>query len=449
MSKTTPMSPPGGIKSLLQKFDSGDAFSHTNHSSQRDYELELLRHSGLVSKASSYLESLLEEERELLEREGIGSLIRELLKRKKLEDGQNGKQKESVLIQMERERRVTSKMISAVSCYSYLSCSCQELLVGEIIYKHGRGFNQRLEVQEEKAALVKRGLEQDTVLARRERENEETNNLISLLRSDLDRIGNERENLQQTNNHLLQVLSQAVKSVIATEDTINKKLSHLEGRRKSSPSEEAQDGHRGVQEGAVGGGDVNDVGPNTSILSNMSDEGLELSQQLAESMFAGPDLDSDGEELITNANNRLQASIDSLLERMTGLSGIEEPIQTSRSELQQTSPTDEADSHLRAETERLEERLEEESTERQRLTAELDRTQGHAQTDDLEQSLQASEQKQLQVIMDLETARNAKIAAEAECQKLRQQQNQLIEKLDGKKEGGSFVKYLPMEWGGE
>lgn len=87
------MSPPGGIKSLLQKFDSGDAFSHTNHSSQRDSELELLRHSGLVSKASSYLESLLEEERELLEREGIGSLIRELLKRKKLEDGQNGNRK--------------------------------------------------------------------------------------------------------------------------------------------------------------------------------------------------------------------------------------------------------------------------------------------------------------------------------------------------------------------
>lgn len=87
------MSPPGGIKSLLQKFDSGDAFSSTNHGSQRDYELEWLRHSGLVSKASSYLESLLEEERELLEREGIGSLIRELLKRKKLQDGQNGKQK--------------------------------------------------------------------------------------------------------------------------------------------------------------------------------------------------------------------------------------------------------------------------------------------------------------------------------------------------------------------
>ena len=48
-------------------------------------------------------------------------------------------------------------------------------------------------------------------------------------------------------------------------------------------------------------GDEGDGGPDTSLLFSMSnDEGLELSQQLAESMFAGPDLDSDGEELITS-----------------------------------------------------------------------------------------------------------------------------------------------------
>lgn len=40
--------------------------------------------------------------------------------------------------------------------------------------------------------------------------------------------------------------------------------------------------------------------PNTSFQSSYSDEGLDLSQQLAESMFAGPDLDADGEELITS-----------------------------------------------------------------------------------------------------------------------------------------------------
>ena len=37
----------------------------------------------------------------------------------------------------------------------------------------------------------------------------------------------------------------------------------------------------------------------TSVTSAWSDEGLELSQQLTESIFAGPDLDSDGEELVS------------------------------------------------------------------------------------------------------------------------------------------------------
>ena len=78
----------------------------------------------------------------------------------------------------------------------------------------------------------------------------------------------------------------------------------------------------------------------------------------------------------SDANVRLQASIESLLERMAGLSRLEEPIESSQSELLQTSPTDGAISQLKADNERLEERVTEESTERQRLAQELDRTQG-------------------------------------------------------------------------
>lgn len=36
----------------------------------------------------------------------------------------------------------------------------------------------------------------------------------------------------------------------------------------------------------------------TSLLSNGIDEGLEISQRLAESIFAGPDLDAEGEEIL-------------------------------------------------------------------------------------------------------------------------------------------------------
>ena len=37
----------------------------------------------------------------------------------------------------------------------------------------------------------------------------------------------------------------------------------------------------------------------TSILSNLTDEGLDLSQRISESIFQGPELDTEGEELLT------------------------------------------------------------------------------------------------------------------------------------------------------
>ena len=45
---------------------------------------------------------------------------------------------------------------------------------------------------------------------------------------------------------------------------------------------------------------------NTSILSAFSDEGLDISQHFAESMFAGPDLDVDAEEVITGQGSKVK-----------------------------------------------------------------------------------------------------------------------------------------------
>lgn len=37
----------------------------------------------------------------------------------------------------------------------------------------------------------------------------------------------------------------------------------------------------------------------TSILSSATDEGLDMSQRLTESIFIGPDIDAEGEEIVT------------------------------------------------------------------------------------------------------------------------------------------------------
>ena len=46
------------------------------------------------------------------------------------------------------------------------------------------------------------------------------------------------------------------------------------------------------------------------------DEGLELSQRLAESMFSGPDLDSTAAEVITGSGNRVAQSVENLLDML-------------------------------------------------------------------------------------------------------------------------------------
>lgn len=42
----------------------------------------------------------------------------------------------------------------------------------------------------------------------------------------------------------------------------------------------------------------------TSILSNVTDEGLDLSQRISESIFQGPELDMDGEEILRGKRNK-------------------------------------------------------------------------------------------------------------------------------------------------
>lgn len=53
-----------------------------------------------------------------------------------------------------------------------------------------------------------------------------------------------------------------------------------------------------------------DVPPHeTSLLSNLTDEGLDLSQRtITESIFQGPDLDTEGEELLTGKTREVLMS---------------------------------------------------------------------------------------------------------------------------------------------
>ncbi|XP_005093244.2 A-kinase anchor protein 9 [Aplysia californica] len=170
--------------------------------------------------------------------------------------------------------------------------------------------------------------------------------LVAMLQSDLDRISAERESVQRTNDRLLSLLSDSVKTYVGVEDTINRKLSQVvsgtprtSGAQADSPPVRSrppsvEPGLRSDPQGRMGspaperydrkGGAAADGDTSqdshtledTSVLSNATDEGLEISHRLAESIFVGPDLDAEGEEILTDARGRLHTAVTQLLELM-------------------------------------------------------------------------------------------------------------------------------------
>ncbi|GFS21832.1 A-kinase anchor protein 9 [Elysia marginata] len=182
---------------------------------------------------------------------------------------------------------------------------------------------------------------------------EEDSALVAMLQSDLERISAERESVQRTNDRLLSLLSDSVKTYVGVEDTINRKLSvvvsgatprpasHQSGAGETSgggagsrptsrptsrpgsvetvPNQGREDSPAMDRKGATPDADTSQDShhlENTSILSNATDEGLEISQRLAESIFVGPDLDAEGEEILTDARSRLTTAVGQLLELM-------------------------------------------------------------------------------------------------------------------------------------
>ncbi|RUS69008.1 hypothetical protein EGW08_023231 [Elysia chlorotica] len=177
---------------------------------------------------------------------------------------------------------------------------------------------------------------------------DEDSALVAMLQSDLERISAERENVQRTNDRLLSLLSDSVKTYVGVEDTINRKLSLVvSGATPRSGAGEASGGGAGSRptsrptsrpgsvetvshlgredspaldrKGATPDPDTSQDShhlEDTSILSNATDEGLEISHRLAESIFVGPDLDAEGEEILTDARSRLTNAVGQLLELM-------------------------------------------------------------------------------------------------------------------------------------
>ncbi|XP_055874184.1 A-kinase anchor protein 9-like isoform X4 [Biomphalaria glabrata] len=254
--------------------------------------------------------------------------------------------------------------------------------------------------------------------------------LISMLKSDLDRISIERESIQRTNDRLLSLLSDSVKTYIGVEDTISRRLSQnslfnnlvLDGTIAHSPRpgtlgvSQSRDSSPGTcrvekeEDGDVSH-DSHSI-ENTSFQSNGIDEGLEISQRLAECIFVGPDLDAEGEEILSDARGRLQTSISQLLELMErSCLQLQEAKSTQQDLLEALAARSREVDSLNNKCLELNSQISAEIEAKEYLGLELHKAEGLiagyiSEHDSLESQIQTLEQQRESMILELDTTRS-------------------------------------------
>uniref|UniRef100_A0A8C3PBT4 A-kinase anchoring protein 9 n=1 Tax=Chrysemys picta bellii TaxID=8478 RepID=A0A8C3PBT4_CHRPI len=202
-----------------------------------------------------------------------------------------------------------------------------------------------------------------------------------------------RHTLQKANNRLLKILLEVVKTTVAVEETIGLHVLGLLDRPGKDPLSsktvlwevEAEQSvkpcvHVGFEKGTEPSSLYHgtDLGEDATIRwSGVTDEGLQLTQHLTESGFAGAEIDPDNEELVLNISSRLQAAVEKLLEAINETSDQLEHAKISQTELMRESfkKQQEATEFFKCQEE-LQERLNEEVKAREQLALELSKAEG-------------------------------------------------------------------------
>ncbi|XP_071468292.1 A-kinase anchor protein 9 isoform X2 [Marmota flaviventris] len=208
-----------------------------------------------------------------------------------------------------------------------------------------------------------------------------------------DSLSSERFTLQKTNNRLLKILLEVVKTTIAVEETIGRHVLGILDRSSKGQSSVSliwrseseapvksgiQEEHIRVIDRSIPSYSGSDM-PRTdnSMCSKVTEEGTELSQHLIRIGFAGTEIDPENEELMLNISSRLQAAVEKILEALSETSSQLEHAKVTQTELMRESfkQKQQATESLKCQEE-LRERLHEESRAREQLAVELSKAEG-------------------------------------------------------------------------
>lgn len=150
----------------------------------------------------------------------------------------------------------------------------------------------------------------------------------------------------------------------------------------------------------------------TSILSNATDEGLDVSQRLTESIFTGPDIDAEGEEIVTDARGRLHTAVTRLLEMIERTTQQLLEAKATQTDLLETLAARSRDNDdLEARLHDLEEQVRQEVSAKEYLGLELHKAEGlisgySSEREAMEEQVQLLEEQKEVLASDLELTRS-------------------------------------------
>ncbi|XP_037649678.1 A-kinase anchor protein 9 isoform X2 [Sebastes umbrosus] len=180
----------------------------------------------------------------------------------------------------------------------------------------------------------------------------------------------ERNVLRKANEKLSQVLVDVLKTTAAAEETIGL---HMQ-RANTEPVRPHAAGHS-----AEGNQGSETAADDASLWSGETeaDEGLEVSQQMMESLLLGAETQLENEEHLMGISSRLQTALEKMLMAITDTSNQLEHAKMTQTELMRESFHHNREmNELLQKQEELQERLSEESRAREQLALELHRAEG-------------------------------------------------------------------------
>ncbi|XP_054435390.1 pericentrin isoform X13 [Pteronotus mesoamericanus] len=401
-----------GLKEQLQKKDS-------SHQAILTQELEKLQ-----QKHSEELESAKRSwrtEQSTEHSEGLKALAAEL---REAHQGEFELEKKAALHEKEERHRLDCERVQSVHQKEKESLSLQlQEKSNQILQLEDQIASLRREIEECHSEL-------ETLQRRRDRENQEGTNLISMLKSDVDLSHSERIALQEALRRLLGLFGETLKAAIIMKGRISERVG-LCLEDESPPNTRLG----GQSPSAAPALDEMWPGPDVALteldktltecteMSSMA----EISSHICESFFMSPESTLECEQPVRSIYRSLSLAVDSLLEMVLDSSKqLEEARQIhARFEKEFTSKSEEMAQVVRKHQELLE-RLEEENSAKTQLTLDLHKAEGiiegfKVEKASLQEALGLKETSEQGLVAELESLKQ-------QLQRVTRQQEELKEK---------------------